>query len=99
MRLIKIKVNGKTFHVRDCKGIAAVRGLMFDDIKGYDGALIHANNIWMPFVKHTLELFFLDEKFKILSKERAIPLTLNPNTWKVYKNNKAKYCLEIKSRN
>jgi len=98
MKLIKIKINGKTFCVKDCKGLSSVRGLMFDDIRGYDGALIYANNIWMPFVKHPLDLFFLDAKMRVIEKQRAIPMTLNPKTWKVYKNEKAKYCLEVKSK-
>ncbi len=97
-KIIKMKIGGRVFRVKDCEGISSVRGLMFDDVEGYDGALIHANNIWMPFVKHRLDLFFLDKKFKVIEKQKAVPLTLNPNTWKVYKNNKAKYCLEIKSK-
>ena len=98
-KIINFKLNGKNYKVKDCKGLSSARGLMFDDIKGYDGALIYANNIWMPFVKHKLDLFFLDDKFSVLSKEKAVPMTLNPKTWKVYKNDKAKYCLEIKSKN
>ena len=95
-KTVTIKLQGKKFRVKDCKGFSSVRGLMFDDVKGYDGALIYANNIWMPFVKHKLDLFFLDKKFKVLSRQKAVPMTLDPKTWKVYKNDKAKYCLEIK---
>ncbi len=98
MKIIKIKIKGKIFRVKDCRGISSVRGLMFDDIKGHDGALVYANSIWMPFVKHNLDLFFLDEKFRVIGKQRAVPLTLNPKTWKVYKNKKARYCLEIKAK-
>ncbi len=96
MKIIEIKANGKTYRVKDCKGFASVRGLMFDKIDKYDGALIYANNIWMPFVKSKLDLFFLDNRMKVLEKQTAVPLTLNPKTWKTYSNKKAKYCLEIK---
>ena len=95
-KIIKIKIGGRSYRVKDCRGLASVRGLMFDDINDYEGALIYANNIWMPFVKHNLVLYFLDEKMKPVEKQLAVPLTLNPKTWKTYKSKKAKYCLEIK---
>ncbi len=96
-KFIKIRVNGKTYRVKDCKGLLSIRGLMFDNSEA-DGALIYGNKIWMPFVKYDLDLFFLDGKMKILSKEKAVPMTLNPKTWKIYSNKKAKYCLEIKAK-
>ncbi len=96
MKLIRIKVKGKTYRVKDCRGLASIRGLMFDSLKDKDGALIYANNVWMPFCV-PLKLFFLNEKMKIISIEKAFPMTLNPKTWKVYSNSKAKYCLEIKN--
>ncbi|HIG97533.1 MAG TPA: hypothetical protein HA230_04270 [Candidatus Aenigmarchaeota archaeon] len=93
MKMITIKVNGKKYRVKDCRGLSSVMGMMFD--KKSSGALIYANSIWMPFCP-PLILFFLDEKFKVLSKEKTMPLTLNPKTWRTYSNKKAKYCLEIK---
>jgi uncharacterized membrane protein (UPF0127 family) len=63
-----------------------------------DGALVYANNIWMPFVRRKLDLLFLDKKFRVIDIQEAVPLTLNPKTWMVYKNYRAKYCLEIKSK-
>lgn len=94
---MKIKINKKIFEIKDCKGFSSMRGLMFDDLKDKDGALIYANNIWMPFVKHRLDLLFLDEKFRLVERKRAVPMTLHPKTWKIYKNKNAKYCLELKS--
>ncbi len=94
-KIINFRVGRKTYRVKDCKGLASIRGLMFDD-SDIDGALIHANSIWMPFVKHDLDLFFLDGKMKIISSQKASPMTLNPKTWKTYSDKKAKYCLEIK---
>ena len=97
-KIIKISVKGKTYRVKDCNTIfSSMRGLMFDDIKGKDGALIHANNIWMPFVRRPLKLFFLDEKMKVICNLNAVPMTLNPKTWKVYSCKEAKYCLEVKT--
>jgi len=49
----------------------------------------------MPFCK-PLDLYFLDENFVVLEKQQAVPLTLNPKTWKAYSNRKARYCLEIR---
>ncbi len=95
MKMITIKMGRKKFRVKDCKGLSSIRGMMFDNSDA-DGALIYGNSIWMPFVRQNLDLFFLDENKKVIEKKRAVPLTLNPKTWKIYKNKKAKYCLEIK---
>ncbi|MFA4820322.1 MAG: hypothetical protein WC613_05200 [Candidatus Aenigmatarchaeota archaeon] len=97
MKTITIKVNGKKYRVKDCKGLSSVRGLMFDSLKDKDGALIHSNKIWTPFCL-PLNLFFLDEKFRVISKQKSVPLTMNPKTWRTYSNEKAKYCLEIKAK-
>lgn len=94
MKIISMKVNGKKYRVKDCRGLSSIRGLMFDSKS--KGALIHANSIWTPFCV-PLNLFFLDEKFRVISREKAVPLTLNPKTWQTYSNKKAKYCLEIKA--
>jgi uncharacterized membrane protein (UPF0127 family) len=69
---------------------------MFSDMNDIDGALIYSNSIWMPFVKHELDLFFLDENFIVTSVKRAVPLGLNKKTWKIYTDKNAKYCLEVK---
>ena len=97
MQLLKIRIGNKIIRVKDCKGLASLRGLMFDSMKGYDGALIYANSIWMPFVKYELDLIFLDKDFRIIGIRNAVPLTFNPDTWRIYKNEKARYCLEIKA--
>jgi len=94
---MKIKINKKVFEIKDCKGFRSIRGLMFDPLKKRDGALIYANNIWMPFVKHDLDLFFLDKSFRIIEKQRAVPMRWKRKTWKIYKNTKAKYTLELRA--
>ena len=94
-RIINFRLGRRVYRVKDCKGLSSVRGLMFDN-SDVDGALIYANSIWMPFVRHPLDLFFLDKNRKLIEKKRAIPLTLDPRTWKTYSSKKAKYCLEIK---
>ncbi len=91
-----IRAGRRALRIKDCKGLSSVKGLMFDSLKDVDGALIYANSIWMPFVKQELDLFFLDRNFKVVSSERAVPVTLNPATWKIYRNEGAKYCLEVK---
>jgi uncharacterized membrane protein (UPF0127 family) len=90
-----IRVGGRKLRIKDCKGISSVRGLMFDDFRDKDGALIYANNIWMPFCR-PLDLYFLDVNFVMIEKMQAETLTLNPKSWKIYKNTKAKYCLEVR---
>ncbi len=97
MGIVTFIVSGKKLRIKDCRGFSSVKGLMFDTMKNKDGALIYANNIWMPFVKHELDLLFLDEKFNIVKKEKAVPMTLRASTWKVYKCEGAKYCLELKA--
>lgn len=82
--------------MKDCRGLSSVRGLMFDDIKDYDGAIIRANSVWMPFVRHRLNLFFLDKSMKITCRKHAVPLALNPKTWKIYSDENAEFCLELK---
>ncbi len=94
-RIIRMRIENRQVKLKDCRGLSSIRGLMFDDIKEYDGALIYGNSVWMPFVRHKLILFFLDEDMKILEKKSAEPMTLNPKTWRIYENKKAKYCVEI----
>src|SRR3989344_2854361 len=93
---MKIKIENKTFRVKDCRGLSCACGLMFDDMKNIDGALVRGGSIWMPFVKHELELFFLDKNMKVSKIQKAVPMTLGPKTWKSYSCNGAKYCLEMK---
>ena len=92
-----IKLGNKKLKIKDCKGFASIIGLMFNNFKKTDGALIYANSVWMIFVKYDLDLFFLDENFSVIEIKHTKKITLNPKTWKIYKNKKAKYCLEIKS--
>lgn len=95
MRYINIRINSKTLRIKDCRGLSSVRGLMFDSLSSYDGAIIHGNSIWMPFVKQALQLIFLDKNYKITSVQGAKPLTANPRTWRMYSDSKASYCLEL----
>ncbi len=97
MHMFSIKLNKKALRIKDCKGLASLRGLMFNDMKRCDGAIIYGNSIWMPFVKHDLDLIFLDGNSKVTEIQHAVPITLNPGTWRIYKNGKAARCLEVKS--
>ena len=97
MEIIQAMIGKRIISIKDCRGFSSIRGLMFDSMQDYDGALIYANAIWMPFVKHNLDLIFLDKSHKILEIQAAIPITANPKTWRIYRQDDAKYCLEIKS--
>ena len=68
---MKVKIGRKNLAIKDCKGIKSVKGLMFSEMQDIDGAMIYANNIWMPFVKHELDLLFLDENYKIIEVQSA----------------------------
>jgi len=92
---MKLKISGKMLKIKDCK-LSSARGLMFDDMKDNDGALIYGSSIWMPFVKHELDLLFLNRDFVVLDVQHAKPMKLHPDTWKTYSCKNAKYCLEIK---
>jgi len=96
-RLMYARIGRSTLRIKDCRGLASIKGLMFSNMEDFDGALIHGNTIWMPFVKHDLDLLFLDKDMNVLSVEHARPATLNPITWRTYQNKGAKYCLEIRS--
>lgn len=83
--------------IKNCVGLGSMKGLMFDSES--DGALIYGNSIWMLFVERKLLLIFLDKKMRVVDKMIAVPLTLNPKTWKIYENVNARYCLELKDTN
>ncbi len=93
---MRISSGKRTFSVKDCRGLSCIWGLMFDDMKNIDGALVRGGSIWMPFVKHELELFFLDRNMIISKIQKAVPMTLKPKTWKSYSCAGAKYCLEMR---
>ncbi len=95
---MKAKIANKSYNIVDMSGWKSIKGLMFNDMKDIDGALISGNSIWMPFVKRSLTLIFLNKKNKILKVVRACPMTINPKTWKVYSCKDAIKCLEIKQR-
>jgi len=92
-----VRIKRNVIKVKNCKGFASLFGLAFDEMKSHGGALIYSNSVWMPFVKHDLDLLFLDNNFRIVNIQKAVPITLNPKTWKSYKCKKAKYCLELKA--
>lgn len=91
---MKAIISGESFQVKDCKGLSSLRGLMFDSMEDKDGAFIYANSIWMPFVRKELQLIFLDAGHRVTSVQEAVPITLDPRTWRFYKDKKAIYCLE-----
>lgn len=93
---IHVEIEGRKLKLKDCRGLSSVRGLMFDSMEFHDGALIHANSVWMPFVRRRLTLFFLDSNMNVIAKQQAEPLTADPRTWKIYANSNAKYVAEVK---
>ncbi|MBI3327359.1 MAG: DUF192 domain-containing protein [Nitrospinae bacterium] len=94
---MRINVHGQIYRIKDCRGLSSLRGLMCDPLEDYQGALIYSNSIWMLFVKHALDLIFLDEHYRVVQTGRGVPLTWNPRTWRVYRCPQARYCLELKA--
>ncbi len=94
--MISVRIGGRTFRVKDMRGWKSAIGLMFDSES--EGALIDGNSIWMPFVTSPLHLYFLDRGFRIVRHEFAVPLTINPATWKIYSCRDARYCLELREK-
>jgi len=78
-----------------------IRGLMFRRIDEKNGLLLPFNEdkrweIWMPFVPQKLGLIFLDSKKRVVDVKVAVPLTLDPRTWRIYKpDERCRYVLEI----
>ena len=97
INMMKVKLGGRALKIKNCVSLGSIKGLMFDSSS--DGALIYGNSIWTPFVKGDLLLVFLDENMKVVRSKIAVPLTLNPKTWKIYECAGAKYCLELKDTN
>jgi uncharacterized membrane protein (UPF0127 family) len=94
-KIVRVKIGKRKLRIKDCRNFFSLTGLMFDNMEKIDGALIYGNSLWMPFVKKDLELIFLDDDFKVVGVQDAVPLTLDPRTWRIYENRRARYCLEI----
>ncbi|MCK5593963.1 MAG: DUF192 domain-containing protein [Candidatus Aenigmarchaeota archaeon] len=59
------------------------------------------SSIWMPFMRFSLDLIFIDNKKTIVDiKPNAVPLKiLKPSTWKLYfPKERCRYVLEIESK-
>ena len=100
MVFVDVKIGKKTLKLKDCRGISALRGLMFDSMNDNDGALMPINffcgSLCMAFVEKKLNLVFLDSKLHAIKSEIAVPVGINPKTWKTYSCKNASYCLELK---
>jgi uncharacterized membrane protein (UPF0127 family) len=52
-------------------------------------------SFWMPFMHYPLSIVYLNKDKEVVEVLSAVPMTKNPNTWKIYKPKKAcKYVLE-----
>lgn len=65
-------------------------GLLFP--YGYEWKI----GIWMPFMLTDINIAWLDEEFKVVDFQHAVPMTLDPRTWRVhYPKKPARYVLEL----
>jgi uncharacterized membrane protein (UPF0127 family) len=102
METVKIKLENLEIEVIYLKDFSKYRGLM---LRREGNALIEFQEekkykIWMLFVFYPLDLIFLSKDKKVVEIiENAVPVTLNPKTWKLYKSQtNFKYILELDSR-
>lgn len=90
--LLEVKIADSIF--------SKIKGLMFKSINKKEGLLMcfdkeDERSVWMPFIKQPLCILFLDKNKRIIDKTKAVPITFNPKTWKIYRSNeKCKYILE-----
>jgi len=87
---MKVEIEGKNYSVEECKYISKITGLMFSkkknlifDLKNRK-EIIHSFFVFFP-----INLYFLDENFRILEKR-----ILKPFRFYIPKK-KAKYLVEI----
>ncbi len=78
-----------------------IRGLMFRE----DGALLMdfgkdcKPGIWTLFMKFPLDIVFIDSSKKVVEvRHDALPLSLNPKSWRIYRpSKKCRFVLEVRS--
>lgn len=97
-----LKTRGKSYILVKCKN--PVIGMMFKDWKRFDAMLFKFpfrskwGGLWMPFCPR-MDVIFLDN-MKVVDKKSAVPLTLDPRTWRLYSSSKPYDSLiEIKPEN
>ena len=77
------------------------RGLMFRE----EGRILmefpvrEKQGIWMPFMKFSIDVAFIDDEKKVVDVFRNIPpISISPSTWKIYRPERmCRYVLEVES--
>jgi len=102
MKIIKIKLKNLEIEAIYMRNFSIYQGLMF---KKEGNALLEfpeekKYKIWTLFMRYPLDLIFLNKNKRVVETIKgAVPITLNPKTWKVYKPaNDFKYLLELDAR-
>jgi len=51
---------------------------------------------WTLGMRYPIKIVFIDKNKHVISVQKAVPLTLNPKTWKIYRPDRhCKYVLEL----
>ncbi len=51
---------------------------------------------WMFGMRYPIKIVFIDKNKKVISVQKAVPLSLNPASWKIYRpEERCKYVLEL----
>jgi uncharacterized membrane protein (UPF0127 family) len=93
-----IKVNGQTIEAevadnffKRMMGLSFTRRKNMLFIMDYEARW----SLWMFAVKYPLKMVFMDSRKKVIDIKNGVPITDDPNTWKIYKPKEdCKYILE-----
>lgn len=77
--------------------ISQTKGLSFSEKKNilFKFPMSYYWSFWMFGVPYNIDIAFIDESKRVFQIEKAVPLTLNPRSWRAYKPKKpCKFVLE-----
>jgi len=77
--------------------ISQTKGLSFSKEKNilFTFPVNYYWSFWMFGVPYNINIVFIDESKKVFQIEKAVPITLNPRSWRTYKPKKScKFVLE-----
>jgi uncharacterized membrane protein (UPF0127 family) len=97
-----VKLGKKTYNCTVSKdSLSQARGLMGRTLSEGEGMLFvfkdsSRRSFWMMGMVMEIEMVFISENLKVVDINHALPLSLNPSSWKLYRPKKpARYVLEI----
>ena len=96
--MIKIKIRGKEIEAEVADNFwKRFIGLSFSKKKNLLFIMPYESkwSFWMFLVRYPIKIIFIDSKKRVVDIKNAVPITMNPKTWKAYSpSKKCKYILE-----